>query len=124
MLLHMENIDLDAFVRLAQSRRSVRGFRGDPVPEGEGEAGTDRRASSEPLEARFEVTLLRVSVPGTRIESSAIQMSTRSDDPLLRRRGVGGRDRIAIASDDALAARLAQALQERLGAAPLADANP
>jgi len=76
---------------------------------------SDLRLESGSLEARFEVTLLRVSVPGTRVESSVIRMSSRTRDPELTSRGVGGRDRIAIATDEALAARLAQALQDRLG---------
>ncbi len=88
-----------------------------PAEPGEGDAPTDRRDSADPLEARFEVTLLRVSVPGTRVESSAIRMSTRTQDPELSRRGVGGRDRIAIATDDAFAARLARDLQSRLARA-------
>ncbi len=81
---------------------------------GDGERAPDLRDAAGPIEARFEVTVLRVSVPGGRIESSVILMSTRTRDPELARRGVGGRDRIAISTDDALASRLAQALRERL----------
>ena len=83
-----------------------------------GDAPIDRRESEGELVARFEVTLLRVSVPGTRVEPSAIRMSTRSSDPELARRGAGGRDRIAIATDDAFAGRLAQALEQRLNTEP------
>ena len=82
---------------------------------GPGEASPDLREVAGPMVARFEVALLRVSVPGSRIETSAIYMSTRTTDPDLRRRGVGPRDRIAIAQDTDLAGRLADDLRRRVG---------
>lgn len=89
----------------------------DPTP-GPGDAPVDLREAPGPLVARFEVSLLRVSVPGARVEPSAIYLSSRTVDPALRDRGVGPRDRIAIAQDPELSGRLADDLRRRLGAAP------
>ncbi len=95
------------------------------VPTGDGPAGLDEpgdrtpeidlREIDGPLEARFEVTVLRVSVPGHRIETSAIGLSSRWGDPQMTRRGVGSADRLPLRTDDALAARLNDALRRRLG---------
>lgn len=105
-----------------QQERRVRVVFTEPseqaAPTPEGTAPGDRREAAGELIARFEVTLLRVSVPGTRVEPSAIRMSTRSQDPELARRGVGGRDRIAIATDDAFASRLARTLEQRMSDEP------
>lgn len=97
-----------------QERRVRVVFAPASTPDAEDAGGQDLRSLDQPLEARFDVALLRVSVPGTRVEPSVIQMSTRWRDPELTRRGVGPRDRIAIATDDALAARLARDLEDRL----------
>jgi len=74
----------------------------------------DLRDLDEPLEARFEVTVLRVSVPGSRIEPSVIGLSSRWTDPQMVARGVGPADRVPLRADEELAARLAAALRERL----------
>ena len=74
----------------------------------------DLRELGAPLEARFEVTVLRVSVPGRRIEPSVIGMSTRWGDPRAARRGVGPADRVPLRADDELGGRLADALRRRL----------
>ncbi len=99
------------------------------VPVGAGEPAdrtpeVDLRELDVPLEAHFEVTVLRVSVPGHRIEPSAIGMSTRWSDPQMARRGVGPADRVPLRADDALAARLADALRRRLGDPVVSDADP
>ncbi|MEZ6243960.1 MAG: hypothetical protein R3B57_13065 [Phycisphaerales bacterium] len=92
------------------------------VPTGTGEEPADRspevdlRELDAPLEARFEVTVLQVSVPGRRIEPSAIGLSSRWTDPQMARRGVGPADRVPLRADDELAARLADALRRRLEA--------
>lgn len=78
----------------------------------------DLRELGGALDARFEVTVLRVSVPGQRIESSVIGMSSRWRDPQMARRGVGPADRVPLRADDELAARLADALRRRLGGGP------
>ncbi|MFI4898123.1 MAG: hypothetical protein ACIARR_09880 [Phycisphaerales bacterium JB059] len=89
----------------------------EPTP-GPADAPVDLRDAAGPLVARFEVSLLRVSVPGARIEPSVISLSSRTVDPALRERGVGPRDRIAIAQDPELSARLADDLRQRLRSAP------
>lgn len=87
-----------------------------PIP-GPDEAPADYRSGAGSMVANVEVHVLRVRWPGWRPETESIRRSTRSLDPLQHSRGVRPGMRTELRDDPAFAARLAERIRRKLGAA-------
>lgn len=76
--------------------------------------GEDLRTDGGELVMHVDVVIDRVHRPGRRIETSSIRQSTTYQDPDLISRGMQPSYAVARQRDDALAARLAERIRERL----------
>jgi hypothetical protein len=85
---------------------------GTPPPPPE----TDLREAASPLTAHVDVVIERVQHAGRRLEPSAIQLSSVTEDPALRERGLWPSYNVAFSQDPLLARRLAEAIREALHA--------
>ena len=79
-------------------------------------AGESIDPSAE-LVGRVEVIVYRMQTPGLRPPSKAISMTSLSVDPVAGRQGLAGQYEVPVAQDSRLAARLAAAIERRLGRA-------
>lgn len=79
-----------------------------------GPAFADLRQSEQPLVARVEVVIERVSRPGWQVHSNSVRASTFTRDPQLAARRMEPRYSVAVRQDEKLARRLAGEIQARL----------
>lgn len=84
---------------------------------------TDLRSYDGPLVMHVLVPVYRLAIPGFRPETESIAMSSYTFNPALPSRGVYARYPTPVRQDDALAARVAQAISRRL-ASPASDERP
>ncbi len=75
----------------------------------------DLRTDAGQLVMHVDVVIDRMHRPGRRLETSSIRQSTTYQDPDLIARGMQPTYAVARQRDDALAARLAERIRERLG---------
>ncbi len=100
---------------LANQRRSVRvTFEPDGIETGDpttydlrlwGETGVGSGT------VRVHVTLERIHRPGWRVDTQSVRLATRTQDPVLRRRGMDPVYTVAFAQDPELASELAERIR-------------
>jgi hypothetical protein len=89
----------------------------EPAAEGDAPPIRDLMAAEPaPLVMRVRVLVEREQRPGWRLESSSVQLSTRSSDPALAQRGLEPSYTVALREDPELSGRLTGVIAERLAA--------
>jgi hypothetical protein len=106
-----------------QSRRVRVTFR--PAVTGEDEHPVDVPIDpSTAMIGRVEVIVYRMQSPGLRSPPRAVLLTSLATDPSLLEEGIPGQYAVPISQDSKFAARLAGAIERRLGPVPVARAQP
>jgi hypothetical protein len=96
-------------------------------PAGEAAAGAqppdDLRAFGGEVTARVEVVIERLRRPGWQLEPGAVRHSAYTQDPSLASRGMWPTYAVPFSQDPALAARLAEEIEQRLSLPPATAAK-
>lgn len=79
--------------------------------------GPDIRTATGPVRGRVEVVIERVRRPGWRLDTTSLRLSSFTEDPALRERGLWPRYTVATEQDPLLAGRLAADIRRKLGLA-------
>jgi hypothetical protein len=89
-----------------------------------GPSPLDLREADGPMVATVEVVLERLRFPGMRLEPSVMRLSSRAQDPQLRRAGMWPQYAVAFSQDPLLAQRIGARISAAAGNAPAATAAP